>query len=76
MNLAIRIARQVDHTYRAWCPSLPGCTVYGESVDEVRGKIQDAVRGYVARLEEALPRELGRLLETGRMSASTRARAA
>jgi predicted RNase H-like HicB family nuclease len=63
MNLAIRIAKERGSAYRAWCPALPGCEVYGETMSAARSKIHDAVRGYVARLEEALPRELGRLFE-------------
>jgi predicted RNase H-like HicB family nuclease len=62
MNLTIRIARQTAGAYRAWCPALPGCTVVGQSMLEVQSKIHDAVRTYVDKLEETLPRELGRLL--------------
>lgn len=66
MNLAIHIVKKAEAAYRAWCPSLPGCSVYGRSIQEARGKIHDAVRGYLASLEVALPRELGRLMEQGR----------
>jgi predicted RNase H-like HicB family nuclease len=66
MSLAIRIAKERNQSYHAWCPALPGCEVYGRSAEEVRSRIEDAVRGYVARLEVALPRELGRLLSTRR----------
>jgi predicted RNase H-like HicB family nuclease len=50
--------------YHAWCLALPGCAVCGQSVGEARRKIHEAVRVYVANLEVALPRELGRLLNT------------
>jgi predicted RNase H-like HicB family nuclease len=66
MNLAIHIAKKAESAYRAWCPSLPGCMVYGQSREEARGKIRDAVRGYLASLEVSLPRELERLLDQGR----------
>jgi predicted RNase H-like HicB family nuclease len=62
MNLTIRIAKQIGCAYRAWCPALPGCEVYGETLTEARSKIQDAIRGYASNLEQVLPRELGRLL--------------
>jgi predicted RNase H-like HicB family nuclease len=65
MNLAIHIVRNAESTYRAWCPSLPGCSACGRSVEEARGRIHEAVHGYLASLEVALPRELGRLLEQG-----------
>ena len=61
MNLSIHIARRNEHAYRAWCPSLPGCQVIGDSVQEARDKIRQAVRGYLSSLEVALPRELVRL---------------
>ena len=64
MNLAIHISRKLGSAYRASCPSLPGCQVYGSSPEEARDKIRQAVRGYLSSLEVALPRELGRLFET------------
>lgn len=70
MTLAIHIMRKTESAYRAWCPSLPGCAVYGQSREEARDKIREAVRGYLASLEVALPRELGRLLEQGRGAAA------
>jgi predicted RNase H-like HicB family nuclease len=63
MTLAIHIVKKTESEYRAWCPSLPGCSVCAQSREEARGKIEQAVRGYLASLEVALPRELGRLLE-------------
>ena len=62
MNLTIRIARQTGRAYRAWCPALPGCEVCAKTLREARSKIHDAIRGYASNLEQALPRELGRLL--------------
>lgn len=64
MNLAIRISRNATFGYRATCPALPGCTVYGDTAEEARNKIHEAVNGYVAHLEMTLPRELGRLLNS------------
>jgi len=34
------------------CPSLPGCVSQGKSKDEAVANIQEAIRGYVAALEE------------------------
>jgi predicted RNase H-like HicB family nuclease len=62
MTLSIRITKDRIGAYRAWCPALPGCEVFGQTLTEARTKIRDAVHGYVANLEEALPRELGRML--------------
>ena len=58
MKLVIKISERVDGGYRASCPSLPGCVVYGSSQVEVKERIEDAIRGYMASLDVALPREL------------------
>lgn len=60
MKLVVKMTRQEDGTYRAWCPALPGCIVYGASIAEARRKIQLAVEGYLDHLQEVLPRELER----------------
>ena len=34
------------------CPSLPGCISQGRTREEAVGNIQEAIRGYIAALEE------------------------
>jgi len=34
------------------CPSLPGCVSQGRTREEAVGNIKEAIRGYVAALEE------------------------
>jgi predicted RNase H-like HicB family nuclease len=65
MMLTIRISRYLSSGFRARCPALPGCSAFGRSRAEARGRIEDAVRGYLARLETTLPRELSRLARLG-----------
>ena len=60
MESAVRIAGPLDGAYRAWCPALPGCAVYGRSRGEAKARIQQAMRGYLEHLDVALPRELAR----------------
>lgn len=60
MKLVVRMARQENGMYHAWCPALPGCRVLGDSIAEARSKIQLAVEGYLAHLQDVLPRELQR----------------
>jgi predicted RNase H-like HicB family nuclease len=62
MESAVRIAGSLEGTYRAWCPALPGCAVYGRSRREARSRIGQAVRGYLEHLDVALPRELAKTL--------------
>jgi predicted RNase H-like HicB family nuclease len=65
MNMAIKIKQQPDGNYWACCPSLPGCSVSGQTKEDARSKIGLAVRGYLASLDVCLPRELGRALACG-----------
>jgi len=55
MRLTARIVRRPDGTFQAWCPSLPGCRVAGQTQEEAWSRIQTAVNGYVASLGAALP---------------------
>jgi predicted RNase H-like HicB family nuclease len=58
--MVIKIAECTDASYSAWCPALPGCAVRAKSEQEARRRIRDAVSGYLASLDVALPRELDR----------------
>ena len=60
MEFAVRIAGPLGGAYRAWCPALPGCAVYGHSRHEARDRIRQAVSGYLEHLDVVLPRELAR----------------
>ena len=60
MEAAVKIAGAFDGAYRAWCPALPGCAVYGRSRREAKARIRQAVHGYLEHLDVALPRELVR----------------
>lgn len=62
MKLIVKVIRQAD-SYHAWCPALPGCRVSADSAQEARELIKSAVAGYIASMNVALPRELGRLLK-------------
>ena len=62
MKLAIRIKQQSDGNYRACCPSLPGCSVCGQTREDARSQIDLAVQGYLASLDVCLPRELSTAL--------------
>lgn len=41
-----------DGYWVAECPSLPGCISQGKSWEEAMTNIEEAIRGYVAALEE------------------------
>lgn len=41
-----------DGYWIAECPSLPGCVSQGKTKDEAVANIREAIRGYVAALEQ------------------------
>lgn len=54
------IYRGEDDYWVAECPSLPGCLSQGKTKEEAVGNIREAIRGYIAALEEdklAIPEE-------------------
>mgnify|MGYP006305064505 CR=1 FL=1 len=58
MKVVIRMARNPDGSYRAWCPALPGCMVRAATKQEAQDRIMDAVAGYLSSLDVVMPREL------------------
>jgi len=68
MKLVIRIEAHADGGYRAWCPALPGCSVQAGTKQDAQCDIQEAVTGYLASMDVALPRQLHVLeVDGGRM---------
>jgi predicted RNase H-like HicB family nuclease len=60
VKLVIRISKDEKGEYRAWCPALPGCVARGRSQEEAKAHMGQAVFGYLASLNVALPTEHGR----------------
>ena len=60
MKLAVKIVGCAECKYRGWCPALPGCAVYAETRKEALSRIRDAVAGYLASMDVALPTGPGR----------------
>ena len=58
MKLRIRIIENEDGSYTAVCPSLPGCQSLGTSRDEARKRLKEAIRGYVAAVNNFVPENL------------------
>ncbi len=46
------VYRGEDEYWIAECPSLPGCVSQGRSKEEAIDNIKEAIKGYVAALEE------------------------
>ena len=44
--------RGEDGYWVAECPSLPGCLIQGKTKEKAISNIREAIRGYIAALEE------------------------
>ena len=56
--MKFRVVLEFDpkaNSYSAVCPELPGCSSAGETEEEARGNIEEAIRLYLAPAEIALP---------------------
>ncbi len=63
--MKFRVVLEYDseaHAYSAVCPELPGCASAGETEEEARRNIQEAIRLYLAPSEIELP-ENAKLVE-------------
>ena len=64
MKIVVKMEKSCEGCFRAWCPALPGCRVVAESRGEAARRIDAAIRGYIASLNVALPRELQEIMQT------------
>ena len=58
MKLCIRIVRDEQGRYLAACPSLPGCVGRGSTRDDAQKKLDEAIRGYIAAVNNFVPEHL------------------
>jgi predicted RNase H-like HicB family nuclease len=52
MRYVYVIEQAADGSYSAYVPDLPGCTSAGDTVDELKQNIKDAVELYIESLRE------------------------
>ena len=52
MKYVYVIEKAADGNYSAYVPDLPGCTTSGDTVDQVKSSIKDAVATYIDSLRE------------------------
>ena len=60
MKLYVRVSRNDRGEFKASCPSLPGCTSRGVTREEACSKLDDAIRGYIAAINNFVPEHLKR----------------
>jgi predicted RNase H-like HicB family nuclease len=52
MRYVYVIEQAADKSYSAYVPDLPGCTTCGDTVDEVRQNMKEAVALYIESLRQ------------------------
>ena len=58
MKLCIKIIRNEHGTFTALCPTLPGCVASGQTPEEAREKLDDAIRGYLSAVSNFCPEQV------------------
>jgi predicted RNase H-like HicB family nuclease len=62
MNYKVRVQKS-EEGYSVSCPGLPGCWSQGETEEEALENIQDAIREYLAAVDELVKGEDVREIE-------------
>lgn len=52
MKVCVHIVKSARGDYVATCPSLPGCMTRGQTHDEARQVMSEAIRGYLASVSD------------------------
>jgi antitoxin HicB len=63
MKMRVLIEQDEDGRFVATCPTLPGCLSQGNTQQEARANIQDAIAGYLESLrkhDEPVPPPISR----------------
>jgi len=63
MKLCVRIRRSEGGKFLACCPSLPGCVSSGQTEEQARERLQEAIRGYLASVNNFVPQHIHQVLE-------------
>jgi len=63
MRLCVRIRPNEQGGFTAICPSLPGCTSSGQTEQQAKTKLEEAIRGYLASVNNFVPAQLDKVLE-------------
>jgi predicted RNase H-like HicB family nuclease len=58
MNLSVRIIPNDEGGFTAICPTLPGCMSKGRTREEARQRLDEAICGYFAALNNFVPANL------------------
>jgi predicted RNase H-like HicB family nuclease len=62
MNYKVKV-QESEEGFSVWCPGLPGCWSQGETEKEALENIQDAIKEYLAVVDELVKGENVREIE-------------
>ncbi len=62
MKLYIEVRRNDEGGFTAACPSLPGCVSSGLTVQQAKENLEEAIRGYLASMNNFIPAHLHEML--------------
>jgi predicted RNase H-like HicB family nuclease len=62
MNYKVKL-QESEEGFSVWCPGLPGCWSQGETEEEALENIQDAIKEYLAAVDELVKGENVREIE-------------
>jgi len=62
MLYKVRLER-TEEGYAVWCPGLPGCWSQGDTEEEALENIKDAIKTYLATVDELVKNKKSRLVE-------------
>lgn len=62
MKYKVRLEK-TEEGYAVWCPGLPGCWSQGTTEKEALENIKDAIKTYLATVEELMKDKTVRLVE-------------
>ncbi len=63
MRLCVRLRRSERGRFIASCPSLPGCVSSGQTEQQARDNLQEAILGYLASVNDFVPERIQEVLE-------------
>jgi hypothetical protein len=58
MRVHVDVVQLADMTWRAACPSLPGCVAVAVSIEAIGCEMDCSIRAYLASLDVAPPRRI------------------
>ena len=62
MKLSVKVIPNNKGGYTAVCPTLPGCVSWGDTHEKAKENLSEAIRGYMAAMNNFVPDDLDKEL--------------